>query len=132
MQNDTISSIMNTKFASIPSSMLVVEASKELIKSEALGGVVLDDDGKLQGWISEQDCLQVIIQVAYHNQRVAGVSDIMKTDVLSVSPDQTILSIAEKMSGPQPKNYPVVDQNGNVVGIVTRREVIKYLLAHTK
>ena len=132
MNNETISSIMNTKFASISSSALVIEAAKALVQNETLGAVVLDVDGKLLGWISEQECLQVTIQVAYHNQRVATVEDIMSKDVLTVSASQSILSIAEKMITDKPKNYPVVDDSGKVVGIVTRRQVLKYLLTQIK
>ncbi|MCJ8312001.1 MAG: CBS domain-containing protein [Pseudomonadales bacterium] len=132
MSNDTIASIMNTQFSSIPSTMLIVEASKELIKNESLGAVVLDDDGKLLGWLSEQECLQVTIQVAYHNQRVASAADIMSKDVLTVAPSDSILTIAEKMITDKPKNYPVVDESGKVVGIVTRRQVLTYLLTQTK
>jgi len=132
MSDNTISSIMNTQFTAIPTEMLVVEASKELIKNESLGTVVLDDSGKLLGWISEQECLKVTIQVAYHNQRVASVEDIMAKEVLTVSPDQTILSIAEQMITDKPKNYPVVDEAGKVVGIVTRRQVLTYLLTQAK
>ena len=132
MSNDTIASIMNTQFSSIPSSMLIVEASKELIKNETLGAVVLDDEGKLLGWLSEQECLQVTVQVAYHNQRVASASDVMSKEVLTVLPTDSILSIAEKMITDKPKNYPVVNEAGKVLGIVTRRQVLTYLLTQTK
>ncbi len=132
MSEITIKDIMNTDFAQIRESMLVVEASSELIKKEVLGGPVVDKDRKLLGWISEQECLQVTTQVVYHNQRIAMVKDIMRTDVLTMSADQSILSVAEKMMTNLPKNYPVVDDENKVIGVINRRRVLKYLLSMIK
>ena len=129
MNDIKIKDIMSTDFANIDVSSPVVEASMELIRKEALGGPVVDAERKLLGWISEQECLQVTTQVAYHNQRVATVKDIMRDDVLTVSCEQTVLSLAEKMMGNLPKNYPVVDESGKLVGVVTRRRVLKSILS---
>ncbi|WP_372742459.1 CBS domain-containing protein [Neptunomonas sp.] len=119
---------MNTKFALIKPYMPVVEACGELIKKEMLGGPVINDDGELMGWISEQECLQVIMQVVYHNQRVATVQDIMRTDVLSITPNDEFMTIAEQMLQQKPKSYPVVDSNNKVIGVVNRRHILNMLL----
>ena len=123
-----VKNFMNVNFAKISDDMPVITASIELIKKEALGGPVVDKENKLLGWISEQECLQVTTQYAYHNHRVALVKDIMREDVLSIKADQPILSLAEKMMGTQPKNYPVVDDNNKVIGVITRRRILKALL----
>ncbi|SFG61805.1 CBS domain-containing protein [Neptunomonas qingdaonensis] len=119
---------MNKKFALIKPHMPVVEACGELIKKEMLGGPVINDDGELVGWISEQECLQVIMQVVYHNQRVATVQDIMRTDVLSMKPNDEFMAIAEQMLQQKPKSYPVVDNNNKVIGVVNRRHILNMLL----
>jgi CBS domain-containing protein len=59
---------------------------------------------------------------------VALVKDIMRTDVLTIKADQTIFSLAEKMTGTQPKNYPVVDGDNKVIGVISRRRVLKSIL----
>lgn len=128
MKNMIVKDFMNTNFAKINNEMPVITASIELIKKEALGGPVVDNENKLVGWISEQECLQVTTQFAYHNHRVALVKDIMQRDVLSVKMDEPIFSLAEKMVGKQPKNYPIVDDNNRVIGVITRRHVLKSLL----
>lgn len=128
MEDVIVKDFMNVDFAKINIDMPVVTASIELIKKEALGGPVVDSQNKLLGWISEQECLQVTTQYAYHNHRVALVKDIMREDVLSIKADQTIFSLAEKMQGTQPKSYPVVDDNNKVIGVITRRRVLKSLL----
>ena len=128
MKDMIVKDVMNINFAKINDDMPVITASIELIKKEALGGPVVDKQNKLLGWISEQECLQVTTQFAYHNQRVALVKDIMREEVLSIKMDQSIFSLAEKMLDTQPKNYPVVDNNNKVIGVITRRHVLKSLL----
>ncbi|WP_413700480.1 CBS domain-containing protein [Psychromonas sp. KJ10-10] len=128
MKDLIVKDFMNVDFARISEDMPVITASIELIKKEALGGPVVDKGNKLLGWISEQECLQVTTQFAYHNERVAIVTDIMRKDVLSVKANQSIFSLAEKMNGTQPKNYPVIDDNNKVIGVITRRRVLKALL----
>ncbi|MFC6672250.1 CBS domain-containing protein [Marinobacterium aestuariivivens] len=121
---------MSTEFAVITPEMPVDVASAKLIQKEMLGGPVVDEVGRLVGWISEQECLQVTVQVVYYNQRVATVRDIMRTDVLTVSPNDHPLDLAQQMLSkpPKPKNYPVVDRHGKVIGVISRRHVLKMLL----
>ena len=128
MKNLIIKDVMHINFTKISDDISVITASIELIKKEALGGPVVDKENRLLGWISEQECLRVTSQFAYHNQRVASVKDIMCQEVLSIKMDQSIFSLAEKMLANQPKNYPVVDDNNKVIGVITRRHVLKYLL----
>ena len=128
MKNITVKDIMSTDYAKVSTDMPVVEASMELIKKEVLGGPVVDNNNLLLGWISEQECLQVITKVVYHNERVAPVNDILQVDVLTVAEDQSVLSLAEKMNSAQPKNYPVVDHSNKVIGVITRRRVLESML----
>ncbi|MDM8348154.1 CBS domain-containing protein [Pseudomonas sp. sp1636] len=127
MNTVAIADYMTQDFATIRADMPVVEAARKLLRRRILGGPVTDAQGRLLGWISEQECLQVAIQVAYYNQRVATVRDIMRTDVLSVTPDMDALTLAQQMLGDKPKSYPVVDAGGKVVGVITRRHILKLL-----
>lgn len=121
----SIADCMSKDFARIHPDMPVVQAANLLIRHAMLGGPVVDADGLLLGWISEQECLRVAIQVAYYNQRVATVRDIMRSDVLSVSGDMDPLALAQQMLGDKPKNYPVVDGKGKVLGVVGRRHLLQ-------
>nr|WP_298137522.1 CBS domain-containing protein [uncultured Pseudomonas sp.] len=123
----TIADCMSKTFARIHPDMPVVQAANLLIRHAMLGGPVVDADGLLLGWISEQECLRVAIQVAYYNQRVATVRDIMRSDVLSVSSDMDPLALAQQMLGDKPKSYPVVDGKGKVLGVVARRNLLQQL-----
>lgn len=127
MNTSSIADYMTKDFATIRADMPVVEAARQLMRHHILGGPVTDAQGQLLGWISEQECLQVAIQVAYYNQRVATVRDIMRTDVLSVTPEMDAVALAQQMLGDKPKSYPVVDGGGKVIGVITRRHILKLL-----
>ena len=126
----TIADCMNKDFAQIRPDLPVVEAASKLIKKETLGGPVTDEKGVLLGWISEQECLQVAIQVLYYNQRVATVQDIMRTDVLTVSLKDDLMLLVQQILQQKPKNYPVIDENRKVLGVVSRRNILKTLDKH--
>ncbi|WP_158966072.1 CBS domain-containing protein [Paraglaciecola sp. L3A3] len=127
MISASVAECMTKDFARIKPEMMVAEASANLIKKALLGGPVIDDTGKLVGWISEQECLQVTLQVVYHNTRVATVKDVMQTEVMTVRLNQDVLSIAEQMLAAKPKSYPVVDDNNKVLGVITRRHILNML-----
>jgi len=123
----SIADCMSREFARIHPQMPVVQAASLLIQHDIVGGPVIDGDGLLLGWLSEQDCLRVAIQVAYYNQRVATVRDIMRSDVLSVTRDMDPMELAQQMLGDKPKHYPVVDTDGKVLGVVSRRHLLQQL-----
>jgi predicted transcriptional regulator len=118
---------MTTDYAQIHPDMPVAEASAKLIKKALLGGPVIDDSGKLVGWISDQECLQSTLQVVYHNTRVAIVKDVMRQDVVTINLGSDPLEVALQMLNAKPKNYPVIDNTGKVVGVLARRHILMML-----
>lgn len=125
MDSKKVSDLMTTDFVKFSPDMLVVEAVKELVKHEVLGGPVVADDGAVIGWLSEQDCLHASIQVLYFNQRVAKVEDVMHSEVFAINQDQDFLGLAEQMLGAAPKVYPVIDDHKKLVGVISRRLILR-------
>jgi len=116
---------MSHQFVSFSSDMSVVEAATELVKNELLGGPVTDSLGRLCGWVSEQDCLAVVTQDIYYSERVATVADIMRADVLTVKAQDSVVDLATQMQQLKPKIYPVVDGVNKVVGVISRRLILR-------
>ncbi|WP_415890653.1 CBS domain-containing protein [Neptuniibacter sp. SY11_33] len=129
MDLQKVSDCMSADFAKITPNMPVAEATRNLTKKTLLGGPVINETGTLVGWISEQDCLKVTVQVAYLDQRVATVNEIMSTDVLTIKTNDDLLSVAQQMLDAKPKTYPVVDESDKLVGVLTRRHVLDYLIS---
>lgn len=57
-----------------------------------------------------------------------AVRDLMTPHVLSVRPEQSLGDVARMMMDKDVRALPVVDDNGSLVGMVTHRELLKYLI----
>jgi len=56
------------------------------------------------------------------------VRDLMTPQVLSARPEQSLGDVARMMMDKDVRALPVVDDNGSLVGMVTHRELLKYLI----
>ena len=57
-----------------------------------------------------------------------AVRDVMTPHVLSARPEQSLGDVARMMMENDVRALPVVDDNGSLVGMVTHRELLKYLI----
>lgn len=125
MDSIKVSECMSHQFVSFSPLTPVVEAAIALVKNELLGGPVVDESGHLIGWISEQDCIGAVSQVAYYAQRVSVVEDVMSREVTSVDGERNAMDLAEDMKKQRRKVYPVVDGSNRVLGVISRRHILR-------
>ena len=104
--------------------MPVELAVDRLIKGRQTGGPVVDSNNKIVGFVSEQDCLARMLMSTYHDQQAARVAEAMSVEVLTVKPYYGIIDLAQMMLKTKPKVYPVVDDDGYLLGIITRTDVL--------
>jgi CBS domain-containing protein len=119
-----------------------------LLHERGIGGVpVVDENARLIGIVTEGDLvaldadlhfpfyIQFLDGVVYlesirkFEQRLrkavgAFVKDVMTTDVLTVTPDDTVRAAATIMSRHKINRVPVVDEDKNLLGIVGRHDVL--------
>ncbi len=124
MQSQKVRDYMTKQPVTFTADMSLSAALEKVIKSEFLGGPVLDERRKVIGFLSEQDLLDKLVKVSYYCQDSYQVKDCMTTEVLSVDSDMPIIELAEKMIIGKPKAYPVIDE-GKLVGLITRRAVLQ-------
>lgn len=110
--------------------MTVNEASERLLIAHQIGGPVLDEHRHVVGFLSEQDCLERMLEDTYQNESHYKVVDIMRTDVLAIDEEHSVLDLAQTMLTNKPKIYPVVDTNKRLVGVITRSDVLRALEQH--
>ena len=108
----------------LEANMSLATAVDKLLQNKKLGAPVIDSSGALVGFLSQQDCLAVMLKSSYHCDLVATVSDCMKTEVLMVTVDESVLQLAEQMLQNKPKIYPVLDGQ-KVVGTIDRTAVLQ-------
>ena len=125
MNSLKVSDYMQLRPVKLTADMPVATAVDRLLRSTHIGAPVVNDSDTLIGWISEQDCLASLLESSYYCEEVAIVEDLMRKDVLTVRVTDSIIELAQQMLEAKPKVYPVIDDEGLLVGIISRRNVLK-------
>ena len=120
-------------------SMPLARALNELLRSGYTSVPVINREGIYVGAVSEGDFLRALAQTDGEHLRIAAASDVEGKRVRDIlNPDRTpsghIDEPAEALvSRTTGQNYvPIVDDRGVFIGIVTRRNVIRYFLENLK
>lgn len=124
----TVRDIMSRDCYRVSPNASITTLAKGLALHRLPGAPVVDDTDQLVGFISEQDVMGRVLDSIYHDDEAPLVKEMMRHEVLSVSPNKSITDLAQEMLGPKPKIYPVVEQQ-RLIGIVTRRDILVALLA---
>lgn len=132
MESLLVSDYMNHRPVKLRVDMPIAEAVEQLLGSKQFGGPVTDASNKVVGFLSEQDCLSKMITSSYYREQVCRVQDVMHDDVLTVKPYSTVLELAQLMLKAKPKIYPVVDDDGFLLGSINRTEVLNAIDVHLR
>ena len=108
----------------------VVKAFETLLKYKVSCLPVVDKDKKLIGIITTTDIGYNLILDRYTLD--TKVSDVMTKDVISITPDSTIMDAIKKMDeygykGEIINQLPVVDEDDNLIGVVSDGDIIRAL-----
>ncbi|HGF4934472.1 TPA: CBS domain-containing protein [Vibrio parahaemolyticus] len=125
MHSLKVKDYMTLQAVTFTKGMSLTAALNKVMQSVTLGGPVIDENEKVVGFLSEQDLLDKLVKASYHCQDTHTVQECMHEDVLSVSPEMSVIELADMMKVGKPKMYPVVDDRGKLVGIITRRDVLR-------
>ncbi len=98
---------------------------------------VVDHDGKLVGIVSESDLLakererganRPLLGLRWHEDNLAAArraGDVMTSPAICIAPDASIPEAARLMYREAVKRLPVIDQTGDLLGIVSRADLLK-------
>ncbi len=132
MESLLVKDYMNHYPVTFTPEMVVEEASLRFLKTKQIGGPVINDKKQLIGFLSESDILSKMLASIYHNEHTTDVEDLMHREVLSVKPYDSVIELAQSMLGNKPKVYPVVDDDGHLLGTICRNDVLKAIDQHMK
>lgn len=132
MESLQIREYMNHYPVTFTSEMVVEEAALRFLKTKQIGGPVIDANNHLIGFLSESDVLAKMLQSIYHNEHITEVAAIMRKEVLSVKPYDSIIELAQSMLPNKPKVYPVIDDDGSLLGTICRNDVLHAIDKHMR
>jgi len=147
-----VKDIMTTELITVTPDMEIVAAARVLLDKGINGVPVLDEDGALKGILCQSDLVAqqkkfpipsiftfldgfIPLTSTKHLERevkkiaAVTVSEAMTEDPVTVSPDTTIEEVAALMVDKKFHSLPVVDDDGKVVGIVGKKDVLKTLMS---
>lgn len=133
---------MTVYVVTVTADMDIYEAGRLMIRNKVSGLPVVDERGRLCGIITQADLLSLVgiprghvfneVVMRYVLQRLAPqhrtakkVGDIMTRDVITVSPSTTVKTIASILNKKGIKRVPVVDDEGRVIVIVSRGDIVR-------
>ena len=132
MESLQVQHYMNHYPVTFTPEMVVQEASLRFLKTQQIGGPVIDSNNQLVGFLSENDVLAKMIDSIYYNEHFAYVSEMMRKDVLTVKPYDSVIELGQSMLLNKPKVYPVVDDNGALLGTICRNDVLRAIDKHIR
>jgi CBS domain-containing protein len=109
--------IMTTKVVTCGPKAKVKDAIGLLVKNKISGIVVVDDDCKVAGLLSEADVLLAA--------KTASVGSVMTAKVVMAKPDDAVKDIAAVLVKKKIKRVPIVDADGKLLGVVSRADVLQ-------
>jgi CBS domain-containing protein len=114
--------IMNMNVITMARDEDIFEAVRTMTLNHITGLPVLDEDGTLVGIITEKDVLTLL-----SGPKASGrVEDFMTRSVVCFTPQDRIDDIAECFRENHFRRVPVVEE-GRLVGIVSRRDILRYI-----
>jgi len=132
----------------------ISDVAEILRKNKISGAPILDEDMKVVGIVSEGDIMRLLevhspeinlilpspldlielpLRMKHEYDEIAEglkkaatvtVEEIMTKEVVTIKKDNNISEAAEIMDSKDIKRLPVVDNNGKIIGIVTRGDII--------
>jgi CBS domain-containing protein len=121
----TIRDILNPCAVVLRPETTLIDAVELLSKHHLSGAPVVAESGDVVGFVSETDLMDVLFDVT---ARSLPVSACMSDGAYAVEPDDTVASAASIFALYGVRRLAVVE-NGVLVGVVTRRDLLRCALS---
>jgi CBS domain-containing protein len=123
-----ISGILNQKgreIFSVPSDTTVFDAIS-LLAEKNVGALLVVDDEKLVGMVSERDYTRKVV-LRGKRSRETSVAEIMSTDLKVVHPSEAVQDCLRLMTDKRIRHLPVLDGD-KVVGVISIGDLVKWVI----
>lgn len=118
--------IMTTDVFSVKRHTPIHDAIKIMVDNNITGLPVVNDDMTLAGIISEKDVL-LLLYSCEDLKSQGTVENFMTANVVAFDQDENLIAICNCLLKNNFRRVPVV-ADGKLAGIITRKDIIKYIL----
>lgn len=130
--------LMTTELVTTRSDAPLKEAARTMVQAK-VSGLPVVDDGELVGMVTEGDFLRQeanrdepyrfsILHALFGDQPQAStadlVSEVMTREVITITEDASLSEAARIMATRRVKRLPVVSETGELVGVISRADVV--------
>jgi acetoin utilization protein AcuB len=124
--------IMTSPVHAMPATTTIQEVAKVFTEHRYRHIPLVSPEGSLVGLISDRDILHYRVATPAREGRSDDeqVSKIMVARVLIATPDTPIREIARTMVEERIGSLPILDFRDNLVGIITRSDILRALITH--
>ncbi|MFH1645031.1 MAG: CBS domain-containing protein [Candidatus Omnitrophota bacterium] len=119
-----VKDIMAKNFTSVQTKTSVFDAIKLLLKSKENVLVVLDARKSVLGMVNDKDLLVSLDFLGAKKAKDVCVGEVMSKELISLSTDSSVEEAVQILVRDNVSSIPVSEDN-NVVGLITRRDVLK-------
>ena len=102
---------------------VIVRDAALLMTEKKIGSIIVTDAGKAVGIVTERDALARVVSLC-RDPCETRMSEIMSSPLITIPKETEILAAMRKMREDDVRRLGVTD-DGNIVGIVTERDIIR-------
>ncbi|HUW17793.1 MAG TPA: CBS domain-containing protein [Sedimentisphaerales bacterium] len=118
--------IMTTDVISVKKDTPILDAVELLIDNEITGVPVVEEDMTLLGILTEKDVLRLFYTQDQEKNKTVG--DFMTRPAVYYHDNESLQTICDFMVINYFRRVPVISKGGKLVGIISRPDVLKYVL----
>jgi len=118
-----VSSAMNNDPVTIDVRGTLKETA-DIMMDRGVGSILVMDRQVLKGIITERDMVRELGQRCM-DPKETEVGKVMTTNLFTVNPDLDIREAASQMLQRDIRRLPVIDAKGNLVGIITEKDILR-------
>ncbi len=122
-----VENYMDKTFLTLNADMDVYQAVDLLLDKVQTSAVVIDEDSKVVGILSEKDCLKLLTGGSYFQLPGGKVKDFMTKEVFCVPPYTDIFQLADMFIKHFFRRIVVTNPKNKVLGQITRRDLLRII-----
>ena len=103
----------------------VIDAVKKMSKENFGSVVVVDNDNKVKGIVTERDLMKKLLNNGM-NPNTTELKEIMTSPVKVADKDDELVGWLRQMSNERFRHVPVVDKKGKLINIMSQGDFVSY------